>query len=272
MNRGSRFRQSDFISAGKAFHIHKHRRIKETTLHWHDCCELELVLAGSGQNTLNGTSHPLQRGTMYFMRPSDFHDMQAQTPVTLYTVMFTEEQIPSSLQPMMREKPLLCQLSDADFRFVCSLLTQLELLSADAEGFGNEQLCKNILESIFIILLRYVPSARPQKTAENDHIRKALLYIHTRFRENIDLDSVAAQVGLNKSYFSELFHRETGVTFKAYLNELRAEHAKNLLSRSELPITEVAYASGFNSLSNFIRIFHQKFGCSPSQLRETLSL
>ena len=58
---------------------------------------------------------------------------------------------------------------------------------------------------------------------------------------------------------------ETGVGYSEYLNKRKLKYAKQLLKTSSLSVTEICYASGFTSLSNFIRVFKEKTGETPSQ-------
>ncbi len=84
------------------------------------------------------------------------------------------------------------------------------------------------------------------------------------------LTDVARLVGTNRSYLSEYFNHELGITFNDYVNNFRVSHAENLIrSNSESSIEEVAVSSGFNSISTFRRAFHKKHGVTPSQYRQT---
>lgn len=84
----------------------------------------------------------------------------------------------------------------------------------------------------------------------------------------LKLAEVAKHVNVSKVYLSRIFHEETGVTFKEYLNGLRCEYAKRLLEENNQPIINVCYESGFNSLSQFMRAFRKYSGFSPAQYRK----
>ncbi|MGZ3584814.1 MAG: helix-turn-helix transcriptional regulator, partial [Ktedonobacterales bacterium] len=81
------------------------------------------------------------------------------------------------------------------------------------------------------------------------------------------LSSVAQQVHLNPTYFSECFHQEIGVTFHEQLRSLRLQFARSLLTMTPLSITDIAMASGFSTLTHFERVFHQHCGMTPSNYR-----
>ncbi len=103
---------------------------------------------------------------------------------------------------------------------------------------------------------------------EHPAIQKARELIETRFRDaHLQLADAADCAGLAHAHFSHLFHRETGVTFTRYVQARRIDEAKILLTDTDLSITEICFACGFNSLTHFNRVFRGGAGCSPSQFR-----
>lgn len=81
------------------------------------------------------------------------------------------------------------------------------------------------------------------------------------------LASLAASSGMHAGYFSEQFHRHTGSTFTDFLADLRVAHARRLLRFTTLPVSEVAFSSGFRSISQFNRTFKARTGLTPKDAR-----
>ncbi len=97
---------------------------------------------------------------------------------------------------------------------------------------------------------------------------KACGYIRVRaLVEDLGLPAVARHCGVSEGHLSRLFHHGTGLTFREYVTQVRVEHAKALVLRTNRGITEIAYESGFQSLSQFHRVFRKAYGTSPGQLR-----
>jgi AraC-like DNA-binding protein len=97
---------------------------------------------------------------------------------------------------------------------------------------------------------------------------KACGYIRARaLTDDIDLAEVARHCCVSEGHLSRLFHRATGLTFREYLSQIRIERAKSLLIQSAKSVTEIAYESGFQSLSQFHRVFRKIHGISPGQMR-----
>lgn len=90
----------------------------------------------------------------------------------------------------------------------------------------------------------------------------------TYMTNDISLNSVAATVGLSSSYFSAVFSREIGKTFKEYLTEIRMEKAKELLMCSSMQTAEIGYAVGYKDPHYFSFMFKKKQGCSPKEYRD----
>jgi YesN/AraC family two-component response regulator len=101
-------------------------------------------------------------------------------------------------------------------------------------------------------------------------IARALEYASGHCTEFITLSQVARQASLSKFHFCRLFHREMGLSFRQYLHGLRVRRARALLADPNLSVTEVAYAAGFNDLSNFDKVFRKIVGISPRAYRKAV--
>ena len=96
-------------------------------------------------------------------------------------------------------------------------------------------------------------------------IRKAIEYIFEHFPEKITIQTVSNKIGLNAYYFGNLFKKETGKSFHQFLNNIRLNHAENMLSEGELNVNEVAWACGFSDPFYFSKLFKKERGVSPSK-------
>lgn len=101
-------------------------------------------------------------------------------------------------------------------------------------------------------------------------IKKCVNYIHEHYNQNLTLDEVAEHAGLNPSYFSSLFKKDTGVNFSGFLMNLRIENAKQLLKNTNLPLVDIAVETGFDNQSYFSYVFKKSTSMSPRQYRQSL--
>ncbi len=115
-------------------------------------------------------------------------------------------------------------------------------------------------------LLFQIPGKRAY-IAEPVTIWKARKYIREFSDEALSLTKVASLVRINPNYFSEKFKEVTGLNFVDYLARIRVSKALEQLQNSDLRVSEIAFGVGFQSLSQFNRVFKRICGCSPTDFR-----
>lgn len=103
--------------------------------------------------------------------------------------------------------------------------------------------------------------------AEPFEIWKARNFIHQQADDRLSLTRVAQEVNVSPNYLSEKFKRVTGENFVAYINRQRVQKAKSLLLNPKLRVSEIAFAVGFQSLSQFNRVFKKLTDKSPTDFR-----
>ena len=112
-----------------------------------------------------------------------------------------------------------------------------------------------------------------ESSAENNktnRIKDVIEYIHQHSAENISVEEMAKNAYMSASYFSKVFRKITAFSPYDYLLNIRLGKAKELLLKTNLSISEIAYQTGFNSTSNFIYFFKKETGISPLKFRNML--
>jgi len=102
-------------------------------------------------------------------------------------------------------------------------------------------------------------------------VSKACDFISTRHGEELSLPQVAKAVNMSSFYFCKMFKRSTGLTFTDYLARVRVQKVKNLLLNPHKRISEAAFECGFQSLSQFNRVFKRITGESPKHYRARIT-
>jgi AraC-like DNA-binding protein len=98
-------------------------------------------------------------------------------------------------------------------------------------------------------------------------VEKMAAFIAQHFVEKLTVGRISASVSLHPNYAMNLFQAAFGTTLLGYLTELRVSNAQRLLVTSDDTVTQVALASGFNSISRFNASFKAICGCSPREYR-----
>lgn len=109
-----------------------------------------------------------------------------------------------------------------------------------------------------------------EATAEPPAIARARAYIAEHLGDTLSLTEVARAVNMSGFYFCKVFKRATGLTFTDYLARTRIERVKQLLLNPHTRVSEAAYEAGFQSLSQFNRVFRRVVGESPSAYRDRI--
>lgn len=102
-----------------------------------------------------------------------------------------------------------------------------------------------------------------------DVILKSIDYIRSNYMKKLTLDEVAAKVYLSPSYFSKIFKEEMNMNFNTYLNHIRIEMSRKLLSDPSISMVDVSSLVGFEDQSYFSKVFKKITGQTPKRYRES---
>ena len=256
---------------GQGRHIWVEKRPPGTfPLHWHNYFEIEVILSGSGQHTLNGHSYTVHQGDVYLLTPVDFHEMVADESMELYNISFDETCVSENTMAFLSSdkvpKPFLFT-ADEYARFVNA--TELLLHECEHNGPCTVQLLEYLLS--FFMQRGTVPTSSSVDRTDFKGIPHAIAYMELHFREKISLPQLAALSGYHPTYFSELFRKVTGETYIERLTSLRVNYARLLLSKG-FTVSEACFGSGFGSLSNFLTAFKAAYAMSPNEYRKQVGV
>lgn len=227
--------------------------------HRHEFYEIEYVVSGEGTCMIDDEEYVLEPGMLFFMTPVNVHTFDAKN-VTLYNLHFSSTVCNSShlINITLSDFPRVFKLSKNNMAFTETILKEL-LECVDDKRFSS--LLLNVL------VAKLIKTAAKPNISRLSQIALAELYIINKFRDNISLSDVAKYAGFSPAYFSAVFKKETGKSFKEYTDNLRFEYAKKLLLHSEFTVHQICSESGFDEYSNFLRRFKKRFGISPQKFR-----
>lgn len=248
-------------------------------VHWHDYCEVELIIGGSGTHEFNNRRYALTESCVYLITPLDFHAVQvpAGEALELYHVQFGCSVLGSEMMRRImavRESlsgGIAVRLEEPLHSRVRGAFEELmeEFAARRKDGVTMLRAC---LERLCVLILREAErgekiAASTPRTVESTVINQAIQFIQYNFRTDITLSDAARHVHLSNNYFGEQFRAYMGVTFSEYLRAQRLEYAYHLLTETGLSVSEIVRESGFQSLSYFSQIFRSRYGASPTQIR-----
>lgn len=151
-----------------------------------------------------------------------------------------------------------------------SLLSEL-----NTEGKIGKLYIDSIMNVLAIHLLRNYCNinrqlSKPSGTLSKRKLQQAIDYIQAHLGEEIRLENIARNIGINSTYFCHLFKNSMGISPYNYVIQQRIERAKQLLSKSNLSITHIALECGFADSSHFAKHFRKVTGMSATKYRQQI--
>lgn len=108
----------------------------------------------------------------------------------------------------------------------------------------------------------------PEVLRKNMDMLKVISYMTEHMQEKLMVEDISAVVYMSPAAFSRTFHKSTGMPPITFLNELRLDKAKKLLSATDIKIGQIAEAVGFEEESYFFKIFSRHTGITPTVYRQ----
>ena len=140
------------------------------------------------------------------------------------------------------------------------------------EKFGSKALAKNCARMMLIDRDRcdQAPFVKFKGSREHidDPIHKVQKWLDRYYREKVSVKVMAKRAGLNERTFLRRFKNATGEAPLEYVQKMRIEKAKQLLTGTDQPLQEITLAVGYVDLSSFRRLFRQIVGISPTAYRQ----
>lgn len=112
------------------------------------------------------------------------------------------------------------------------------------------------------------PAADGARMRRNQRIKEILSYIREHFTEKITLDEIAKHLHLSTNECCRFFKKNMNCTLFEYITEYRLSKSMELLEHTDLPVSQIAYESGFGSSSYFIEKFRKNVGMTPAAFRK----
>ena len=252
--------------------------------HSHDFCELVVVTHGRAFHVLEGTELPVAAGDVFLLQGFQRHYFHDRHDLELINVMYDPEKI-GLPENDLRRMPGYCALFmleptyRLEHRFssrlhlspkalggVERLVDRMEREASGAEPGFEVALRAGLMELIVYLSRAYV-SAETVEAVSLLRIGDVIGALERDFAETWRLEDLQKIAHMSRSSLMRVFRRATGQTPIEYLLHLRAKRAMELLRKSDLSITEIAFEVGFGDSNYFSRQFRRIVGISPRKFR-----
>jgi AraC-like DNA-binding protein len=266
-------------SYDEGFPIYANRvRDLEFLAHWHTDIELLFVASGSILVSVNGSKRRLAAGSFAACGSRDIHYYErVNGPSETILVIFKAELIGRNPQwpaggrlggnfATEDEHP---RLASAASRIMAEVLAEMDAKQASYEGVVRGQL----LELLSLAERELAQAAAGAKVTGSEglpsleRMQLAIDYLYENSHNPVCLEDAAKAASLSPSYFSRVFARTTGTSFRSFLNGIRLERAEELMRDTEAKFADIAFECGFESVRTFNRSFRALRGTTPGTSR-----
>lgn len=249
-----------------------------TEIHLHEYYQMIYCQKTGGSFEIGGKKYDAIPGCIYFVKSQELHGMQRGDNMRVTELKFLVED--GEVNNRLERLPSAFVVSDDIL--VRRLLTDIVsegsghmLYSGDSVNAALELLLIKILRAALdndrgepqIRNYEAVTLKSTDKMVCSARLSPLIEYIANHLAEPITLDELSDLVHFNKSYLVECFKREYGIPPMKYVNHIRVEKAKQLLTTTDKTITNIAQETGFRSIHYFSRFFKDRECISPQDYR-----
>ncbi|MGF7139891.1 AraC family transcriptional regulator [Roseimarinus sediminis] len=229
--------------------------------------QINYITEGSGILENRFGSFELKRGTVFITYPGEWHRYRPKSDSgwTENYIGFSGSMADRLLNSghFSPKQPLIH--TGVREEIIDTYLKIFELSRNEKPGF------QYIASGMIVKLLGYLISFEKEKDFSGKEIARVIEAVRFEIRQKLnqepDFQQMAAKHHVSYSYLRKMFKKYTGVSPGQYHLQLRIMRAKELIVTTEKSIKEVSYELGFQSIHYFSRLFKDKTGLSPLQLR-----
>jgi len=248
---------------------------------WHQHIEYELILftEGEGKAFIGNYIGEFKTGDVFFLGsnlPHTFQKAHRDLITSAVVVQFRDDFWGQSFMELPECKSVrkLFEVSGQGLKIGATARRQLSPKIKELEhlqGFSRIiRLCEciQLLATTSDYECTSTQDVKMFQARNRDRIDRIFQYTIENFQEPITLADVAATAGMSIPAFCNYFRKSTKKTYIDFLNEVRIGHACKLLIDTQLPVLEICYESGFNTLANFNKQFLKMKRLTPSAYRK----
>jgi len=250
-------------------------------LHWHTAVEMIYIVENNFNVYVNNHDYYLNERDIIIISSGDIHGFQTYRNkgkrifLQFDIAKLDNLVLTNSIKPFISQTRVISPQSDKSFHSALE-----ENIIKTMEG-NNKDLAYSLylnarIYDILALLVRNFAD-KPVRESNGRSLKRiyeleklsgAFKYIEENYQSDVTLKDAAKASGFSEYHFSRLFKEVTEKNFSSYLNEFRVKKAEMLLIGTDSPITQVAYMSGFKSISTFNRIFKEVKGYTPTEFKK----
>lgn len=251
-----------------------------TTPHKHQYYEIFLIEEGNGSHLIDNVAYPFKKQSIHIVQPGMVHLLTRSADAKGKLVMFATDILTidhNNVSQNLRrfyDNYLVEPVISPEPEVFAELFSIISLIESSRNRFSNVKDYNTYLQSLFIaFLLSLKPclaSSMPVLIGETDNIYNAFsLLVEDHYDKALSLKDYADRLNITEKTLNRIVKRHTDHTPAQVIRERILLEACRLLHISDLSVKEIAYHLQFSDSAHFIRVFRQKFNCTPLEYRKT---
>ncbi len=254
----------------------------------HDFWELVYVDSGEIIVQAGKTKHVLERGSLIFHKPNEYHNIAANQK-TAANVFITTFAASSKAMDFFKEKkfvlpeqlrPYIKILMQEGKAFLGDQILQENIRGLQLKEdvpFGCKQIFRTTLEQLLIHLIRteeelsQIPFIFPDKESIDNHLVGAVIkLLQEHVYGKITVEEICRELNYSKAYISKIFRESCGCTMVEYYTDLKIKEAKRLIREKNYSLAEISDMLCFHNPHYFSRVFKGKVNMTPSEYGDSI--
>lgn len=245
--------------------------------HWHREMEILYILNGHATVNMDGERYELEPLEAIVIDYSKIHEVLYALPQTMGICIHISRTLLGRFLPGQElmtfrcSKKYLSEEQTEAYERMCAMLKKLTVLYVNQQRTYRLRSNSMILE-ILADLIEYfsepvIPDTGYVRLSNVERLEQVCDYVEHHYKEEINLQDAADELGLNREYFCRFFTQNMGISFIKYVNRVRVNHIYQDILHTEDSIWEITERHGFFNQKLFYRTFKEHYGCTPREAR-----
>lgn len=264
-------------------YLHEQDPVQYIAPHWHQSIELSYTLQGHiEQFTIGGQVHRTSPGQILVINTMEVHSIRmpgrSHEQGRALTLLFPYDWVKlyqSDIEDYEFRIPEIAELTGLQryaYHLLQDKLKEVAAVYTKKPALSTIRLHILLLEILKILLenfleLRSQATCLPKTKQALERIQNIKSYIESSYQQDISLQEIADICFLSKGYVVRFFKEYMGMTIGDYINEVRAQHARDCLLHSQMNFTEIALSTGFSGLRTMNRALEKSYGLNARAIR-----
>lgn len=247
------------------FHIDSRINHKFGMIHWHENIEILFLEKGVGEVFIDERIVHAKKGDIVVINSEEIHSARNIDEELVYSCLIIDKAFCERMGFFVDEQHICSLVENEEIhKKINSIKKELK----EKNDFYIPAVMSEVIEILTDLYRKYQFTKREYVKNKNiEMVKSGISYIKKHFYEQPSVDDIANHAGYSKYYFCRCFKEITGYTVNSYINSVKIEHAKELLTTHNQSVSEVSEICGFSDISYFTKIFKKYTGVLPSKLK-----